>query len=68
MGGDLSRIKAIIDSLRCTSVKVQGSKDKEEVLASPIDLKLSHYITLSKEEFENKLNRGLVESPWGKCR
>ena len=65
MRGDLTRIKAIIDPSRCTLVKVHGSKVQGEVLDSPIGLKLNHYITLSEEEFENKLNRGLVESPWG---
>ena len=42
-----------------------GSKVQGKLLDSPIVLKLNLYIALSKGLFENKLNPGLVESPWG---
>jgi len=62
---DLTRIKAIIDPSKVTLIKVHGCKVEGLVIDSPKNLNLNHYITLSQEEFQKKINRTLGEHTWG---
>ena len=62
---DLTRVKAIIDPSKVTLIKVHGCKVEGAVIDSPENLNLNHYITLSQEEFQKKINRTLGEHTWG---
>ena len=62
---DLTRIKAIVDPAKVILIKVHGCKVDGKLIDGPESLNLNHYITLSKEEFQKKIRRTLVDHTWG---
>jgi len=62
---DLTRIKAIVDPAKVILIKVHGCKVDGKLIDGPKSLNLNHYITLSKEEFQKKIRRTLVDDTWG---